>query len=71
MRDNRRHPAHVCDGMSVRKFAKALQLAQQLEHHFLLDIVGLFALSFAKRVQAQFETNNAFDYRFGMDRNEL
>src|ERR1041384_341393 len=71
VRDDCRHPAHVCDWVTVRKFAKTLQLSQQLQHDFLLYVVGLFALSFAKRVQTKFEANDAFDYRFGMDCDQL
>jgi hypothetical protein len=34
-------------------------------------VLSLFALAFAKRVQAKFETDNAFDYGLCMDCDQL
>ena len=68
MRDDCRHATHVSNRMAAREFAKALQLGHELQHDFLVNVVSLSALSFAIRVETEFETNDAFDYRFGMVR---
>jgi hypothetical protein len=71
MGDDCGHSAYVCYRMTVGKFAKTLQLSHQLQYDVLMNIVRLFTLCFAKGVQAEFETNDAFDYGFGVDGNEL
>ena len=71
MRDDCRHPAHVTDRMPVRQFAKPLQLGHELKYYFLMKIISVRALSFTMRVKTEFETNDAFDYRLGMDCDDL
>src|SRR5215211_5184499 len=71
MRDDCRHPTNVADRMSAPEFAKALQLRHELQQDFLVNVVGLGALRFAIRVETQFETNDAFDHRLGVDCDQL
>ena len=71
MRDDRRHPTNVADRMSTRQFAKALKLSHELQHDFLVNVVGLCALRRAVRVETQFEANDAFDDRLGVDCDQL
>jgi hypothetical protein len=65
------HATQVGNRMTVRKFAKALQLGQQLQQDFLLNVVSFSALRFAIGAEAQFVANNCFDYRLGVDRDQL
>ncbi len=71
MRNDSRHAAHVGNWMAGRQFAKSLQLGQQLQYNVLMNVIGLSSLDLAMRVEAEFETNNSFNYRLGMDRDEL
>jgi hypothetical protein len=65
------HAAQVSNRVTVRKFSKALQLGQQLQHDFLLNVVSFRALRLAIGAEAQFVTNDSFDYRLGVDRDQL
>jgi hypothetical protein len=66
VRNNRGHPAHIADRVAVRRLAKPLQLGNELEHCFLVNVVSLRALAFAIRTEAKFEANNVLDYRLGV-----
>lgn len=71
MRDDRGHPAHVDDRIAAGCFAKPLQLGHELKHGFLVNIVDVSSLAFTVRAQAQFETDDVFDYRFGVGGNQV
>ena len=71
VRDDCRHSAHVCDWVTVGEFAKALQLSQQLQYDFLLNVVSLRTLRFAVRVETKFKANDAFDDRLGVNCDQL
>jgi len=55
----------------VGKFAKALQLPDELQYDVLVNVIGLGALRFLVRVEAEFETNDAFDHGLSVARNQL
>jgi len=65
------YATQVSDRMTVGKFAKALQLGQQLQHDFLLDVVSFSALCFAVGAEAELVANDGFDYGLGVDRDQL
>jgi len=71
MSDDRRHPTHVCDRVCFGKLTKALQLPDELQHHVLVNVVGFGALRVLMRVEAKFETNDAFDHWLSVARDQL
>jgi len=71
MGDDGRHPTHVRDRMRFGKLAKALQLRDELQHNVLMNVIGFGALRFLMRVEAEFETNDAFDHGLSVARDQL
>lgn len=58
--------ADVGDRMLFWLLPELVKFRQQLQHYFLIDVVGFGSLGSSIRAQMEFITNDTFDHRLGM-----